>query len=191
MATRRRLGRRILTKKAIEFEGIEEIAKNAQKLMRASGYGHGDIAVEYKHALMTAALIVRDEARDLVPVDTGLLRDSIFAAYGDSKKADVLIGVSTTKAVRTTKAGETRTYAGVIEYGNDEHPPQPFMRPAIQATRPLVARARKDALLRAVEKIAGSVIASQVATSAQASIPVRQPRKPLERDSRGRYKKST
>jgi HK97 gp10 family phage protein len=158
MATRRRLGGRILTAKPLRLEGIPEIVANANKLMRATGYGGGDVARELKHGLMAGALIVRDEARDLVPVDTGLLRDSIFAAYGDSKKADVLVGVSTTKAVRTTKAGETRTYAGVIEYGNDEHPPQPFMRPAITATRPLVARVLKEKLTEAVDKLAARVL---------------------------------
>jgi HK97 gp10 family phage protein len=154
MATRRRLGRRVLTKKAVEIEGIPEIAANAAKLMRASGYAGGDIAKEYKQALMTGALIVRDEIRSLVPVDTGLLRSSVFAAYGSPKKADVLVGVNTQQAVRTTKGGKTRTYAGVIEFGSDTHPPQPYMRPGIAAARPTAARTLKDALAKAVEKLA-------------------------------------
>ena len=158
MATRRRLGKRILTKKAITIEGIEEIASNAAALVRASGYGHGDVAQEYKRALMAGAMIVRDEARDLVPVDTGLLKSSIFAAYGDAKKADVIIGVNTRKAVSTSKGGETRTYAGVVEYGDDEHAPQPYMRPAISATKPLVARLLKEQLVIAVDKLASRII---------------------------------
>jgi HK97 gp10 family phage protein len=170
MATRRRLGKRILTKKAITLEGIPEVVANAQRIMRASGYAHGDIAREYKQALMAAALIVRDEARDLVPVDTGLLRSSIFAAYGDPKKSDVLIGVNTRQAVKTTKGGETRTYAGVVEFGDDERAPQPFLRPAIAATKGLVARVLKDGLLRAIEAIAGGTVAAQGSLRSQGSL---------------------
>ena len=152
MATRRRAGR-ILTKKAIQFEGIDQIVRNANALARAGGYGNADIAQEYKRSLITAALMVRDEARALVPVDTGLLRNSIFAAYGDPKKSDVIVGVNTRMAV-STSGGETRTYAGVIEYGNDEHPPQPYMRPAVTSTRPLIARVLKEKMTGAVEKLA-------------------------------------
>lgn len=157
MATRRRLGRRVLTKKAITIEGIDALAATANALAKEGGYRHGDIAREYKTGLMAGALIVRDEARDLAPVDTGLLRDSIFAAYGDKKKPDVLVGVNTRKAIRTTKEGKTRTYAGVVEFGDDTHTPQPFMRPAVSATRPVVARILKEKLAEAVEKIATRV----------------------------------
>jgi HK97 gp10 family phage protein len=159
MATRRRLGRRLLTKKSLEFEGIPEIAANANALARAGGYAHGDIAREYKKALIVPALMVRDEARAMVPVETGLLRDSIFAAYGDPKKADVLIGVNTRQATFTNKAGDvTGTYAGIVEYGDDERKPHPYMRPAIGATKPLVARMLRDGLVDAVEKLAKRVI---------------------------------
>lgn len=152
MATRRRLGRRILTRKAIQFEGIDEIAARANELARAGGYAHGDIAKEYKQAIMPAALTVRDEAKQLVPVETGLLKSSIFAAYGDPKKPDVLVGVNTRRAVKES-GGEYRTYAGIVEYGDDTRAPHPYMRPAITATRPLVARMLKEKLVDAVEKL--------------------------------------
>jgi HK97 gp10 family phage protein len=158
MATRRRLGRSLLTKKAIEFEGIAEIAANAKKLMIAAGYQGADVAQELKKSLMVGALIVRDEARHMVPVDTGLLRDSIFAAYGKRDKADVLVGVNTRQAVTTSAGGKTRTYAGVVEFGDDSHPPQPFMRPAIAAARPTVARVVSDALRVAVDRLANKLL---------------------------------
>lgn len=126
--------------------------------MRAGGYGGGDIAKEFKHALMPGGLIIRDEARDLVHKDTGLLASSIFAAYGDPKKADIIVGVNTRQAVSTTAAGVTRTYAHVEEYGNDERPPHPYMRPAIATTKPTVARITKDSLLSAVGKLAARVL---------------------------------
>lgn len=157
MATRRRLGGRVLTKKVLTVEGIPEIAANAQRLMRQCGYSGGDVAKELKQAFMTGALILRDECRDLVPVDTGLLKSSIFAAYGRKDKADVLVGVNTRQAVRTS-GGQTKTYAGVVEFGGAAYgrpqAPQPFMRPGIAAARPTVARVIKEALSDAIEKLA-------------------------------------
>lgn len=158
MATRRRLGRKILTKKAIELEGIPEIVANAKRLMIASGYAHAEIAQELKQAFMAGALILRDECRDLAPVDTGLLKRSIFAAYGDKAKADVLVGVNTFQAVKqSAKTGEFKTYAGVVEFGDSNHPPHPYMRPGIAAARPTVARVMKEALQAAYEKLAAAL----------------------------------
>jgi HK97 gp10 family phage protein len=153
MAQRRRIGGKVLTKKVIAFEGIPEIVANANRLMRESGYAGGDIARELKQAFMAGALILRDEARDLVPVDTGLLRSSIFAAYGDDHKADVLVGVNTRKAVKTSARGKTQTYAGVVEFGDARRAPHPYMRPAIQAARPVVARVIRDGISEAYEKL--------------------------------------
>lgn len=155
MAIRRRLGKNVLTKRALTFEGIPEIVANANRLMRESGYGGRDIAVELKKGFMVGALIVRDEIRSLVPVRTGLLKSAIFAAYGAADKSDVLVGVNSRKAVKTTKGGKTRSYAGIVEFGNAAHPPQPYMRPGINAARPSAARAMKEALVVAYEKLAG------------------------------------
>jgi HK97 gp10 family phage protein len=154
MATRRRIGSRILNKKAITFEGIPQIVANANALMRASGYQGADVARELKQGFMVGGKIVRDEIRDLVPVRTGLLKESVFAAYGDPKKADVLVGVNTKKAVKTSRKGKTVTYAGVVEFGNAHQPPHPYARPGIAAARPTVARVMKEALVEAVEKLA-------------------------------------
>lgn len=157
MATRRRLGGKVLTKKVLTVEGIPEIVANAKRLMRDCGYQGADVASELKHAFMAGALILRDECRDLVPVDTGLLKLSIFAAYGAKDKADVLVGVNTRQAVRTS-GGQTRTYAGVVEFGGTAYgrpqAPHPYMRPGIAAARPTVARVMKEALLAAVDKLA-------------------------------------
>lgn len=149
----RRIGSKILTKRVLAFEGIPEIVANANRLMRATGYQGGDVARELKQAFMVGALILRDEIRDLVPVRTGLLKSSVFAAYGRADKANVLVGVNTHKAVKTSR-GKTRTYAGVVEFGNATHPPQPYARPGIAAARPLAGRVIKEALVDAVEKLA-------------------------------------
>jgi HK97 gp10 family phage protein len=102
--------------------------------------------------MMKGALIIRDEARDIVPVVTGTLRDSIFAAYGDPKKADVIVGVNTRMAV-DQDSEDKRTYAGIVEYGDDTRAPHPYMRPAINAARPLVARVVAEETLKAIQDL--------------------------------------
>jgi HK97 gp10 family phage protein len=126
--------RNILTKKgkAVRWEGLPEIQKNVNSLLSKMGHREGQkVAGEVKRVLMGAALVVRDEAKDLVPVDTGLLKSAIFAAYGDERKADVLVGVNHRIA----------PHSHLVEFGarGGEMPAQPFMRPAITVTRPKVA----------------------------------------------------
>ena len=154
MATRRRLGGRILTKKALTVEGTPELTKKANDLMRQCGYNNAAVAKELKQGMMTGALMIRDEAKDLVPVKTGRLRSAIFAAYGDQRKTDVLVGVNTRIPVDPENP-EAGNYAGIVEFGDDERAPQPYMRPAIQATRPLVARVIAEKTREAIEKLAG------------------------------------
>lgn len=154
MATRRRLGGRILTKKALQVEGIPELVANANKLMRDCGYNNAVVAQELKQGIMAGALIIRDEARDLVPVKTGRLRSAIFAAYGDKRKPDVLVGVNTRIPV-DPEHPESGNYAGIVEFGDDERAPQPYMRPAINATRPIVARVMSERLRKAISGLAG------------------------------------
>jgi HK97 gp10 family phage protein len=154
MATRRRLGGRILTKKALTLEGIPELIANANALMRRTGYSGGEVAQEFKRGIMAGALIIRDEAKDLVPVVTGRLQSAIFAAYGDKRKPDVLVGVNTRIPV-DPEHPESGNYAGIVEFGDDERAPQPYMRPAIQSTRPVVARIMSERLRKAISDLAG------------------------------------
>lgn len=59
------------------------------------------------------------EARRLVPVDTGQLRDSIGTIYRQSDKAVQLYA--------------DKYYASFIEWGTRFHAAQPFLRPALRA----------------------------------------------------------
>ena len=137
--------------KAARIEGLPELqAKIAKILDRTTGK-------DLKRVWMNAALVLRDEARDMAPVlkkphkghVAGLLRSAIFAAYGDPAKPNVLVGVNYRIA----------PYAHLVEFGGKEGkgprmtgdikgrktgnrvqstgymPAQPFMRPALTATR--------------------------------------------------------
>lgn len=140
------MARRILTAKgkAVRLEGIPELAANVNKLLATVGGSKGRaVGQEVKHVLMGGALVVRDEARDLVPVRTGKLKSAIFADYGDPKKPDVLVGVNYRIA----------PHAHLVEYGarGGQMPPQPYMRPAITATRSKVANIVAEGFRKIVE----------------------------------------
>lgn len=62
---------------------------------------------------------VKAAAIELVPVDTGALRDSIEM---------VVEGISTTA---NAAIGATIRYGGYVEYGTSNTPAQPYMRPAL------------------------------------------------------------
>jgi len=118
------VARRILTPKGRQarIEGIAELESKIEAILnRATGK-------EVKTAYMKGALILRDRARELAPVKTGLLRSAIFAAYGDPTASNVLVGVNYRIA----------PHAHLVEYGTKWAAPHPYMRPAISQTRAAV-----------------------------------------------------
>lgn len=77
-------------------------------------------------AMQATAEAAKDRAQQLCPVDTGLLRSSIFAsvdAPGGSHR-------------RTLVVGADAPYALYVELGTSRAPAQPFLRPAIDAEAP-------------------------------------------------------
>ena len=90
--------------------------------------GNIALASRVQEALLVTAQVIRDEARDIVPVLTGNLRDAIFADIGK--------GAAAFAAVDVKKA----PYARMVEKGTSKMPASPYFRPAVNATRPLIAR---------------------------------------------------
>lgn len=141
------MARNVLTGKgkAVRLEGIPEIAANVNKLLKTVGGDKGrKVGDEVKRVLMGGALVVRDEARDLVPVRTGKLKSAIFAAYGDEKQPNVIVGVNYRIA----------PHAHLVEFGarGGEMPPQPYMRPAVTATRSKVANIVAEGFKKIVDE---------------------------------------
>ncbi|EJU13994.1 hypothetical protein LH128_05830 [Sphingomonas sp. LH128] len=120
-------------KMKIRIEGTEEIKRNLQQLMRAT---NRNIVQE---ALIAGAELVAEEARRLVPVDTGNLRDSIgistetkgmnFARV-QLKKGDQAVFVGPMQGKGLQHDG---FYGHMIEFGTMHARPQPFMAPAFEA----------------------------------------------------------
>jgi HK97 gp10 family phage protein len=131
--------------KAFKLEGVPELQKTLKEISKTlNAQGQQDLVADLKAAVLKPAMIVRDEARDLVPVVTGNLRDAIFAGPGRMDLPDALVGVNQEKA----------PYARYVEYGTSKMIAHPYFRPAITATRPLVANIMAEDLSRVVAKTA-------------------------------------
>jgi len=130
---------RVLTTRQSEWVGIPEMLKRIDRISKRMATG-------VKETYTRAAMVVRDEARDLVPVRTGRLSRAIFATPGDPTKSNSLVGVN-----RNAQRGGA-PYANIIEYGSSTRDAHPFMRPAIRAARPLAAKIIAEGLQKAIEE---------------------------------------
>ena len=107
-------------------------------------------------ATRAAANVIRDEAKDHVPEDTGLLKRSIKTVKGKKKdnglyeiKYHVAVKSKVKYTLLKTKYTGSAYYARMIEYGTIKMIAQPFMRPAfdnadtrsIKASHKYVAKA--------------------------------------------------
>lgn len=93
----------------VGVQGVEEIkAAIAAKLDKFVGGAA-------KNVFMRAALIAVAEIKDLAPVKSGKLKSAIFAAPGDPKKPNVLVGVDYKKAPHAHLA-EFKNHGGHHSY---------------------------------------------------------------------------
>ena len=81
-----------------------------------------------RHGELAAAELIAQEARRLVPIDTGKLHNSI--------RVEEFQGESGRDEVAVVAGGESigAGYAGFVEFGTVRTPAQPFLRPAVAAT---------------------------------------------------------
>lgn len=93
--------------------------------------------------------ILRDEAKQNAPVDTGLLQDSIYLAFKDDRSNGMQIVYSVSWNSRTAPHGH------LIEFGTYKMAAKPFLRPAYdhapRAMQAMIARGR----VRLPELLAG------------------------------------
>ena len=94
--------------------------------------------------LLAAARVVRKRAREIVPVETGLLKKSLYAASAKSiiETSRGRRKLGGTAAVVGTRA--TAPHAHLVEFGTVRAPAHPFLGPAITGT----TNAQLDALAR-------------------------------------------
>jgi len=106
-----------------------------------------DIDIVNEKAFTKKAEEIRDEAKQLCPVDTGSLKRSIRVQKHARPRTSVhKVGVSAGGYVTNPKTDTKVNYAAYVEYGTSKSPAQPFMRPAIEKHKEDVARLLKKEL---------------------------------------------
>ncbi len=123
----------------VGIQGIDEIKGNiAKKLDKLTG-------MQAKRVFMRAALLLVREEKANIHSITGHLAGAIFADYGDPKKPNVLVGTNNRKAPHGLLVEEGHG-------GPHPAPPHPYHKPAVNATRGIMAATIAEGLKDLVEQ---------------------------------------
>jgi HK97 gp10 family phage protein len=108
-----------------------------------------------ERSLLIGASIVADEARRLVPVLTGNLRDSIIVTFdrGGVAGGDIS-GQRFSSTVYVGPSAHRGFYGFLVEFGTSNMAAHPFMRPALDNRRDEVQRAIGHSLWADIKKAA-------------------------------------
>lgn len=140
----------------MQTRGLREMHDQLKALGAAASKGGGPL----RAALAKAATLGRNAARELAPVESGVMRDNIVIyrvrdprAEGHTEQYHVLVRWRSAKKVDTKTYRNSRRnrklrragqkfqdrralfYAKLIEFGRSGVPAQPFMRPAFESTK--------------------------------------------------------
>ena len=118
----RRRGRSYFT---FKMEGLDALTKD---LARMSGELAGQ---EGKYVAVKSLEPMAHRVRANVPVDTGLLKESVRQTKGRQDRRGVVASILVGYPRRATAKGSKRAaYALQVEYGTTHRPERPFIRPA-------------------------------------------------------------
>jgi HK97 gp10 family phage protein len=139
------------TNRLVVVTGIKELDRKLKKLA---------VNVQRKIARQAARAgmkIIAAEARAQVPVVSGLTKSSIkVRATKKKRRGDIGIDVRVTSkteglVIRPPK-GRPVFYPSTVEYGDRDHPPNPFMRRVFQAKGPEAQKVTMQAIRDGVER---------------------------------------
>jgi len=116
--------------------------KTLSEFERALRRAQLSITKESKAAVGEASERMKVEATRLVPVDKGLLRDSLATWKPKSKRGRIKGGVKAPIG-----------HAHLQEFGTVNHPPRPFLRPAGDKVRPGLREGLKEAIKTGLAKV--------------------------------------
>lgn len=117
----------------MKLHGVDGLMRN----LRAAQASLNDRA--QRRILLNAGEIVARRARDLAPVQTGTLRDSIHVSFARPDEMSFSIRDSGVRVFIGPSADVF--YAPYIEFGTWKRQAHPFMRPAFDQTEDEVRRA--------------------------------------------------
>lgn len=123
----------------VEVEGLDEAVRRVRSLTSSLE------AKEVEQVLVKGMRVVRDEAKQRVPVRTGLLKSAIKARIGKRRGKFVAGAFS---AVDFKKA----PHAYLVEYGTRHSPAKPYFRPAWDTKKEAVKKQIEEDLRELLEK---------------------------------------
>lgn len=130
--------------KAMQWDGVPQLLKTVRVIgATLEGKGRAAYNERLKDIAMKPSNAIADEMRDLVPVVTGTLRAGIFAAPL-RQGGGAVVGVHHVY------------YAPYVEYGTTHASAQPYMRPSINAVRPLAANMMAGDLGKLIAEVSAS-----------------------------------
>lgn len=100
----------------IKIKSMEGLNRFTNKLKKA-------IPEAAEETVKTACLSIEKDAKSIVPVDTGALRDSINTKI--EKNGDDITGIVSTN----------QYYAGYVEHGTSKMAAKPYMKPAFDKNK--------------------------------------------------------
>ncbi len=158
---------------SVNIEGLDGLLQALQALPREIASKNGGPA---RAALARGAKIIRDEARVLVPKDTGAVaanivmkRDGRPDRFGVNERYTVGVRggakryANTKRNVRKGRAGKEYKTAGntyywrFLEFGTEKQRAQPFLRPAFESKQQEAMNAIVDTLTKGIARAAKKV----------------------------------
>lgn len=113
-----------------------------------------EIRASVAAAVLEGAEEVRDEAKRLVPTDTGALRDYIQVVRGKSNdRLSWLVGLPKPKQRKGKPKKEWPFYGIFVEFGTVKMRARPFLFPAFEAKRKAIFARIQKQVDRALEKV--------------------------------------
>lgn len=171
----------------VSVSGLSQLDKALGELSKATARN------VLKRTLTKAAEPIRDEAKRLVPVQTGKLRDSIMisarvknkvgnAEYSNAMRAGLGKEAARSALLAARKAGKGTgsfaevyvgpargagviRYAHIVEFGSNDTPMQAYMRPAWDGQKDAALNIIKDELARQIMAAARRVGRSKKASA--------------------------
>jgi len=108
----------------LRIEGIENVKRNFNALTEGMNPAAARVLKEIAEEVKT-------EAKELVPVDTGALRDSIRLIVTAKSAGNITrVGVRAGGYEVNPKTGSLVNYAVYVEFGTSRQSPQPYLIPA-------------------------------------------------------------
>ena len=136
----------------VQMKGVDSLSLVTKRLIEASRQG-------LNHGVSEAAQLFVDEAKALVPVDTGHLQDSIHAELLEQTDTRTVVAV-TPAYEESNPYGFEPAYARRIEYGfmgtdslgrSYHQAAQPYMRPAFDNKQDEARQAIKDGIVQELD----------------------------------------